>query len=134
MEGKPKIMDFALNTWTLAEASREKADALLLLVSDDFIAGSDPLSILAALALKNKDWQSACGKTLELYQPPTIAARRVTLVGIGAGRAKDVQKALQACVAALKNDGLQRALLCFASAPATTQLRVSRAEDLPPPR
>ena len=48
-------MDFELKTLDLAGAANEKADVLLVLVTEGFQAGKDPVSRLAAAALQERD-------------------------------------------------------------------------------
>ena len=76
-------MNFELKALALSEAATEKCDLLVLLVAEGFDAGSDPLAAVVARALKAKDFEAQPGKTLELYQLPAVAARRVVLAGVG---------------------------------------------------
>ena len=108
-------MNFDLKSLALPDAAAEKCDLLVLLIAEDFRPGSDPLSALVAHALKNKDLEAKPGKTLQLYQVPAVAARRVVLAGAGNGSAKAVRQAVQACAAALKGPAVKRAVLCFAA-------------------
>src|SRR3978361_1364149 len=73
-ERKTRIMDFDLKTLTLAGAAAEKCDALVLLVADAFKPGKDPLSRLAADALKAGDFEAKPGKMLQAYRSAGIAA------------------------------------------------------------
>lgn len=109
-------MNFELKALGLPEAATEKCDLLVLLVAEGFDAGSDALSAVVARALKAKDFEAQPGKTLELYQLPAVAARRVVLAGVGSGTAKAVHKAVVACAGALKGNGVQQAVVCFAGA------------------
>ncbi len=111
-------MNFELKPMALADAAAHPCDALLVLVSDDFAAQMDPLSSLAALALKHKDWKTQAGKQLALYAPPGIAARRVLLLGCGSGDARGVQQALQGCAGVLQDGAVARAAVVFAWEPA----------------
>ena len=107
-------MNFELKALGLSEAATEKCDLLVLLVAEGFDAGSDPLAAVVARALKAKDFEAQPGKTLELYQLPAVAARRVVLAGVGGGTAKQVHKAVVACASAFKGAGVQEAIVCFA--------------------
>lgn len=109
-------MNFELKVLGLPEAATEKCDLLVLLVAEGFDAGSDALSAVVARALKAKDFEAQPGKTLELYQLPAVAARRVVLAGVGSGTAKAAHKAVVACAGALKGNGVQQAVVCFAGA------------------
>ena len=110
-------MNFDLKTLDLPGAATEKCDLLVVLVPEGFKPGRDALSALVALALKNKDLETKPGKSLQLYQAPGIAARRVVLAGVGAGDARAVRQALQGIAAAFKPGHLKRAVLCFSGAP-----------------
>ena len=59
-----------------------------------------------AHAVKQGDFALSCGKQLPLYQVPAIAARRVVLLGVGAGTPKDVRNAMAGCGAVLKTEGI----------------------------
>lgn len=104
-------MNFELKALTAAAAAREKCDLLLVLVSEHAALGSDALGAMAAHAVKQGDFALSCGKQLALYQVPAIAARRVVLLGVGAGTAKDVRNALASCASALKSEGVTKAVV-----------------------
>ena len=95
-------MDFQLKTLDSAGAAREKCDALVLVVPEGYKPGKDPLSRLAANALKAGDFEAKPGKTLQAYKAAGIAATRVILAGAGDGSAKRVQAAVGAAVASLR--------------------------------
>ncbi|WP_218243517.1 leucyl aminopeptidase [Comamonas fluminis] len=107
-------MNFELKALTAAAAAREKCDLLLVLVSEQTALGSDAIGTIVSHAVKQGDFALSCGKQLALYQVPAVAARRVLLLGVGAGSARDVRNALQGCAAALKAEGLEKAALHFA--------------------
>src|SRR3990167_4645011 len=108
-------MDFELKTLTRTRVSGEKCDALLVLIPQDLSLEDDPLSALAALALKSGDFEAKPGKLLSAYRTPGIAATRVFLVGAGDGSPKNVRTAVNAGLAALKNGNTQRAVLCLSA-------------------
>jgi leucyl aminopeptidase len=112
---RPRIMNFELKTLTRARVCSEKCDALVMLIPQDLSAGDDPLSELAALAIKSGDFEAKPGKLLSAYRTPGIAAARVLLVGAGDGSPKNVRTAAQAALAALKTSNAQRALLCLSA-------------------
>ena len=103
-------MNFELKALTAAAAAREKCDLLLVLVSEQAALGSDAIGAIAAHAVKQGDFALSCGKQLPLYQVPAVAARRVWLLGVGAGTAKDVRNALAGCAATLKAEGVAKAV------------------------
>jgi leucyl aminopeptidase len=106
-------MDFELKTLSLAAAAGEKCDALVLLVSEGFKPGKDPLAKLAGDALKAGDLEAKPGKLLQAYRSAGIAAPRVVLAGCGDGSGKRVQAAVQAAVGALRASGAKRLVLCL---------------------
>ena len=67
-------MDFELKPLTLSGVCTEKCDALLVLVSSDFNAGSDALSRMVTSALKAGDLETKPGKTLTAYRMQGVAA------------------------------------------------------------
>ena len=107
-------MNFELKALTAAAAAREKCDLLLVLVSEQAALGNDAIGAMVAHAVKQGDFALSGGKQLALYQVPAIAARRVVLLGVGAGSAKDVRSALSACGATLKTEGISKAVVSLA--------------------
>lgn len=110
-------MDFELKTLTLAKAQAQRSDLLVLLVAEGFAPGQDALSSLAALALKHGDFQVRAGSVLQCYAPPTMAARRVVLLGAGDGSAAAVQRAVSSLGPQLKAKALKHAVFAFGFAP-----------------
>jgi len=106
-------MDFELKTLTLATVCNEKADALIVLVPEGLAAGDDPVSALAALAIKSGDFEAKPGKLLSAYRTAGIAAPRVLLAGVGDASAKSVRTALMAAMNTLKTGNAQRAIVSF---------------------
>ncbi|MBV8247370.1 MAG: leucyl aminopeptidase [Comamonas sp.] len=109
-------MNFELKALTAAAAAREKCDLLLVLVSEQAALGSDAIGAMVAHAVKQGDFALSCGQQLPLYQVPAIAARRVLLLGVGAGSAKEVRTALAGCGATLKAEGVAKAVVSLAFA------------------
>ncbi|SFC55996.1 aminopeptidase A. Metallo peptidase. MEROPS family M17 [Polaromonas sp. OV174] len=108
-------MDFELKTLTRARICSEKCDALLVLIPQDLSPADDPLSALAALAIKSGDFEAKPGKLLGTYRTPDIAATRVLLVGVGDGSPKNIRAAVTAGFAALKTSNAKRAVLCLSA-------------------
>lgn len=108
-------MDFELKTLTRTRVCSEKCDALVVLIPQDLSSDDDPLSALAALAIKSGDFETKPGKLLSAYRMPGIAATRVLLVGAGDGSPKNVRTAVNAALGALKNGNAQRAVLCLSA-------------------
>lgn len=108
-------MNFELKSIGLVAASTEKADALIVLVAQDFKAAKDDLSDLVAQAIKAADLETKPGKLLSLYRPVQANATRVVLAGIGGGSARDVRTAVLAAAASLKSPSLKKLMVCFAT-------------------
>lgn len=106
-------MDFELKTLGLADAAAEKCDALVVLVTEDFKPGKDPLSRLVAAALSAKDLEPKPGKLLQAYRSEGLAAPRVLLAGAGDGSGKRVHAAVQAAVGALRSNAVKRLVICL---------------------
>ncbi|HSH91749.1 MAG TPA: leucyl aminopeptidase [Ramlibacter sp.] len=106
-------MDFELKTLNLTAAAAEKADALVLLVTESFKPGKDPLSRLAADALKARHLETKAGKSLQAYRSAGIAAPRVILAGAGDGSGKKIHSAVAAAVGSLRTSGAKRLLICL---------------------
>ena len=96
------IMDFELKTLDAAGAAAEKSDVLLVLVTEGFKGGKDPVSSLVASALAARDLEAKPGKLLQAYRCEGIAAPRVLLAGAGDGSGKKIQAAVQAASGVLR--------------------------------
>ncbi|MDI3380655.1 leucyl aminopeptidase [Xenophilus aerolatus] len=107
-------MDFQLKPLGLAQATTEKADALVVLVPSAGADGSDRIAALIAAARKSGDLGDKPGKQLATYRPEGIAATRLVLSSIGQGDAAAVRGAVLAAVQALKGAGPKRVVIVFA--------------------
>ncbi|MGZ5180581.1 MAG: leucyl aminopeptidase [Ramlibacter sp.] len=106
-------MDFELKTFDLADACRQKCDALVALVTEDASGGADPVSRLAQDARKSGDFEPKPGKLLQAWRVDGVAAKRVVIAGAGDGSGKRVQAAVQAAVGALRTKGVKRLLIAL---------------------
>jgi leucyl aminopeptidase len=106
-------MDFELKTFDLADACRQKCDALVAVVTDDGPDGADPVSRLVQDARKSGDFEPKPGKLLQAWRVDEVAARRVIIAGAGDGSGKRVQSAVQAAVAALRNKAVKRLVIAL---------------------
>jgi leucyl aminopeptidase len=106
-------MDFQLKTLDAARAAREKCDAIVLVVTQDFKPAKDPLTSLAGHALDAGDLETKPGKLLHAYRSEGIAAPRVVLAGGGDGSARRVHSAVQAAVGSLRSAGVKRLVICL---------------------
>jgi leucyl aminopeptidase len=96
-------MDFHLKTLDGASAAREKCDALVLVVPEGYKPGKDPLSRLAADAIKAGDLETKPGKLLHAYRPEGIGATPLILSGAGDGSARRVHAAICAAAGSLRS-------------------------------
>ena len=106
-------MNFELKTLNLSSAAAAKCDLLLLLIPEVFKAEQDPLSQQVQQALRHGDWVHGVGKQLHLYQTTGVQARRVVLLGVGQGTAREVRAAMAAANTALKAEGVKHAVVCL---------------------
>ena len=97
-------MDFQLKTLDSTRAASEKADAVVLLVSEAFAPNSDDtLSLTLASARKAGDFEAKAGKLLSLYRLPGVMASRAVLAGVGDGSPASIRQAVTAAVSGLKS-------------------------------
>ena len=107
-------MNFELKTLTRARICIEKCDALVLLIpqnAGELGADNDPVSQLAALAIKSGDFDGKAGKLLATYRPHGVAAIRLVLAGVGDGSPKNIRTAVLAAIASLKNGNAKRVVV-----------------------
>ena len=107
-------MDFELKTLTRARICTEKCDALVLLIpqnAGELGASDDPVSQLAALAIKSGDFEGKAGKLLAAYRPHGVAAIRVVLAGVGDGSPKNIRAAVLAAIGSLKSGNAKRVVV-----------------------
>ena len=107
-------MNFELTTLSLAAASSQKCDALVVLVPEGVKPGKDAVSAILAQALKSGDLELKAGKSLQIYASPLLAARRVVLVGAGDGSVRAVRQALASVANVLKSPKVKKAVVVFA--------------------
>jgi leucyl aminopeptidase len=79
-------MNFELKTLSLPAAAKTTTDTLIVLISEHFQAGKDPLSALIAKATQAKDFSAKAGKSLQTYSLPGISASKTILLGVGRGQ------------------------------------------------
>ena len=109
-------MNFDLKNLDLTGAASEKCDLLVVLIPEGFQPGTDAVSALVALAIKSGDLSLKAGKQLQCYQAPSVAARRLLLVGAGDGSARATRQAVLAAGGAIKAPQTKRLVVCFAGA------------------
>ena len=106
-------MDFELKNLPRTRISSEKCDALLVLVPNDLGTGDEPLSVLAALALKAGDFECKPGKLLSTYRTPGISATRIVLVGAGDASPKNIRVAVTAALGVIKSSSAKQVVVCL---------------------
>src|SRR3954466_15460102 len=106
-------MDFELKTFDLADACRQKCDALVAVVTEAGADGADPVSRMVQDARKSGDFEGKPGKLLQAWRVDGVAARRGIIAGAGDGSAKRGQSAMQAAVAALRNKAIKRLVVAL---------------------
>ena len=95
-------MNFELKTLSLAAAAKSSSEVLIVLISDQFQAGKDPVSLLIEKAIKAKDFSSKTGKVLHAYAAPGVSATKLVFLGVGAAKAVDMRSAMTGLTASLK--------------------------------
>jgi leucyl aminopeptidase len=118
-------MDFELKTFDLADACRQKCDALVAVVTDNGKDGTDPVSRLVQDARKSGDFEGKPGKLLQAWRVDGVAARRVIIAGAGDGSGKRVQSAMLAAVAALRNKSVKRLVIALPAAAGDDAVRAA---------
>ena len=118
-------MNFELKNLDLSAASREKCDALIVLITSAFKPAKDALSMLVAQALKAGDLEAKPGHSLVLYRPTGLGCVRAVLANVGEGSASEVHKAVTAAVSAVKAANVKKIVICFAALPPEAPLRAA---------
>jgi leucyl aminopeptidase len=118
-------MNVELKAAGLAAVAQHASDALLVLLADGFKPGKDKLSQCIAGIAKAGDLPSKPGKTLSLYRPQGLAARRVVLAAVGDGSAQHVRSAVAAALGGLKSASPKQLTLAFAQPPSAGALRAA---------
>jgi leucyl aminopeptidase len=115
-------MNFELKAAELGALAQTACDALIVVISKDFVAGSDALSVLIARALKHKDLGNSAGACLDIYRPLGIKAVRVVLAQAVSNEPMDARKAAVAAMALLKAAKPARVRLHFVQPPTPEQV------------
>ena len=118
-------MNFELKTLSLASAAKTNTDSLIVLISEHFQAGKDPVSELIQKATRAKDFSDKAGKSLQAYAVPGVAAAKIVLVGVGEGKPADVKSGVLGAMAILKATESSQALIAFAGAANSAQLHAA---------
>jgi leucyl aminopeptidase len=118
-------MNFELKTLSLAAAAKTPTETLIVLISEHFQAGKDPLSALIEKAIKAKDFSAKAGKTLQAYAVSGVSASRIVLVGIGEAKPGDVKSGVMGAMPGLKSAETTQTLIAFASTPTPANLQAS---------
>jgi leucyl aminopeptidase len=124
-------MNFDLKTLNFLAAVKEKADLLVVAVDDGFVPGTDALSSLIGLAIKNGDFSTKAGQSLSVYQIPAVAARKVILVGVGSASAQHIRQGIASVASAFKLPAIKRVVVCLPACalPDTVEAAVLAVSD-----
>jgi len=122
-------MNFELKTLTTALAAKEKCDALIVLVCTGFKAGTAEIDQTIAAAIKSQDFDTKAGKSLHIYRPEGVAARRLVLVGAGDGDPKGVRQAVSSAMGLLKGTTAKQVCLLVPSQQGAVRSAVVSAAD-----
>ena len=124
-------MNFELKSLDLAGAAAERADALVIVVTEaDAKArgkASDAVSRHLREAVTAADFDAKAGKLLQLYRVSGVVSRRVVLAGAGEGTVKHVRQAVQAAISGIKSAAVKRVCVVFAADPGDAALQVAIA-------
>ena len=118
-------MNFELKTLSLASAAKTSTDTLIVLISEHFQAGKDPLSELIQKATQAKDFSSKAGKSLQAYAIQGVAASKIILVGVGECKPSELKSGVIGAMATLKAAETSKALLVFAGAAQAAQVHAA---------
>ena len=95
-------MNFELQACETGEAGQKPGDALLVLVSSRFVAGSDALSGLIGEWLDSGELEAKAGKIIQSHRAPGVGATRLVVVHAGDATGKNVRQAVSAAINAVK--------------------------------
>ena len=118
-------MNFELKTLSLAAAAKTSTHTLIVLISEHFQAGKDPLSSLIEKATQAKDFSSKAGKSLQAYAVAGVSAAKIILVGVGEGKPADVKNGVLGAMTTLKSAESNKAVVAFAGAANAAQLHAA---------
>jgi leucyl aminopeptidase len=118
-------MDFQLKTLALADATRDKTDALVVLWPESGASDAGPLGSWVASAIKGGDFEAKAGRLLSSYRSEGIAARRLVIAGAGDGQARAVRQAVTAAASSLKGTSVAKLTVLFATQPDVSTLRAA---------
>jgi leucyl aminopeptidase len=110
------MVDFSLKQLDLKAAAQAPADALIVLVPDDFLATRDPLSEWITQARVHAHLNESVGKLVQMWQAAHISAKRLVLVSCGQSQARQVRQAVTAAMGALKGSGAKHIIVSLPQA------------------
>jgi leucyl aminopeptidase len=106
------MLDFSLKHLPLKLAAQTSADAMIVLVADDFVPTRDALSEWIEDARVHAQLHESVGKHVNLWRAAHVSAPRLVLVSCGQAQAKQIRQAMTAAVGALKNSGMKHLVVC----------------------
>lgn len=118
-------MNFEFKTLSLAAAAKTSTDTLIVLISNQFKAGKDPLSALIEKAIKAKDLSTKTGQALHAYAVSGVAAGKLMILGVGEGQAADIKTALSGVTGLLKAANTANVMVLFADSSSPQSLQAA---------
>jgi leucyl aminopeptidase len=107
------MIDFSLKHLDRKAAAQTAADALVVLVPDDFLPARDPLSEWVEQARVHAHLNESVGKLVNMWQAAHIKARQLILVSCGKSQARQIRSAVTAAINALKGSGVKQVVICL---------------------
>ncbi len=117
------MMTFSLTSTDFLTSTKPQYEAVLVLLQDGFSVSSKKgagITAVLAQAEAQKHLQTAVGKSLQLYVPHAVAPR-VCALGIGQGKAADIDKAVKGVVRGIAAD-VSKLAVVFAQEATSEQL------------
>ncbi|MGD9587104.1 MAG: leucyl aminopeptidase, partial [Brachymonas sp.] len=120
-------MIFTLSHDDLLAAGKGHHEVLVVLVADGYdgsFASTSELAACMAQAAEQGHLRTEAGKRLDVYRPEDAASGRVVILGVGRGRAADIQEPLQKLVRELAPE-VRSLAVCFAQDAHPEQLQAA---------
>ncbi len=120
-------MIFTLSHDDLLAAGKGHHEVLVVLVADGYdgsFASTSELAACMAQAAEQGHLRTEAGKRLDVYRPEDAASGRVVILGVGSGRAADIQEPLQKLARELAPE-VRSLAVCFAQDAHPEQLQAA---------
>ena len=120
-------MNFELKPLSLTGAASQKCDVLMVLVPQNYASTRDSFSVWLGELQRAGDLPTKASQMLLLYKPAQANARRVVLVSVGDGSARQVRQAVVAAMASMRSGPIKKVVLAFAMDAGAAGLRAAVA-------